>query len=98
MGGGGGNAINHMFKLGIRDVDFVICNTDSQALEASPVPIKVQLGSILTEGRGAGNRPEVGKEAALENIEDVKQALANNTKMAFVTAGMGVAPAPEVRP
>ena len=89
VGGGGGNAINHMFKLGIRDVDFVICNTDSQALEASPVPIKVQLGSILTEGRGAGNRPEVGKEAALENIEDVKQALANNTKMAFVTAGMG---------
>ncbi len=89
VGGGGGNAINHMFKQGIRDVDFVICNTDSQALEASPVPIKVQLGSLLTEGRGAGNRPEVGRDAALENIDDVKQALANNTKMAFVTAGMG---------
>jgi cell division protein FtsZ len=89
VGGGGGNALNHMFKLGIRDVDFVICNTDSQALDASPVPIKVQLGSALTEGRGAGNRPEVGKQAALENIEDVRNALANNTKMVFVTAGMG---------
>lgn len=89
VGGGGGNALNHMFKQGIRDVDFVICNTDAQALEASPVPIKVQLGSALTEGRGAGNRPEVGKQAALENIEDVKKALSNNTKMVFVTAGMG---------
>ncbi len=89
VGGGGGNALNHMYKQGIRDVDFVICNTDAQALEASPVPIKVQLGSALTEGRGAGNRPEVGKQAALENIEDVKNALANNTKMVFVTAGMG---------
>jgi cell division protein FtsZ len=78
-----------MFKQGIRDVDFVICNTDSQALDASPVPIKVQLGSALTEGRGAGNRPEVGKQAALENIEDVKSALSNNTKMVFITAGMG---------
>ncbi|MBW6534781.1 MAG: cell division protein FtsZ [Mariniphaga sp.] len=89
VGGGGGNALNHMYKQGIRDVDFVICNTDAQALEASPVPIKVQLGSALTEGRGAGNRPEVGKQAALENIEDVKKALSNNTKMVFVTAGMG---------
>ncbi|SHF26829.1 cell division protein FtsZ [Mariniphaga anaerophila] len=89
VGGGGGNALNHMFKQGIRDVDFVICNTDSQALEASPVPTKVQLGSSLTEGRGAGNRPEVGKDAALENIEDVKEALSCNTKMVFVTAGMG---------
>jgi cell division protein FtsZ len=89
VGGGGGNALNHMFKLGIRDVDFVICNTDAQALEASPVPTKVQLGSSLTEGRGAGNRPEVGKQAALENIEDVKNVLSNNTKMVFVTAGMG---------
>lgn len=89
VGGGGGNALNHMFRQGIRDVDFVLCNTDAQALEASPVPAKVQLGSALTEGRGAGNRPEVGKQAALENIEDVKKALSNNTKMVFVTAGMG---------
>lgn len=89
VGGGGGNALNHMFKQGIRDVDFVICNTDAQALEASPVPTKVQLGSALTEGRGAGNRPEVGKQAALENIDDVKKALSKNTKMVFVTAGMG---------
>jgi cell division protein FtsZ len=89
VGGGGGNALNYMFKQGIRDVDFVICNTDSQALENSPVPIKVQLGSSLTEGRGAGNRPEVGKQAALENIEDVNQVLSNNTKMVFITAGMG---------
>ncbi len=89
VGGGGGNALNHMFRQGIRDVDFVICNTDAQALEGSPVPTKVQLGSALTEGRGAGNRPEVGKQAALENIEDVKKVLSNNTKMVFVTAGMG---------
>lgn len=89
VGGGGGNALNHMFKQGIRDVDFVICNTDAQALEASSIPTKVQLGPALTEGRGAGNRPEVGKQAALENIEDVKQALSKNTKMVFVTAGMG---------
>ncbi|MFA7489984.1 MAG: cell division protein FtsZ [Mariniphaga sp.] len=89
IGGGGGNAVNYMFKQGIHDVDFVVCNTDSQALEASPVPVKVQLGSSLTEGRGAGNRPEVGKDAALENIEDVKRVLANRTKMVFITAGMG---------
>ncbi len=89
VGGGGGNALNFMFKQGIRDVDFVICNTDAQALENSPVPIKVQLGSSLTEGRGAGNRPEVGKQAAIENIEDVNQVLSNNTKMVFITAGMG---------
>ena len=89
VGGGGGNAVNHMFKLGIRDVDFVICNTDAQALDASPVLNRVQLGASLTEGRGAGNKPEVGREAALENIEDVKKALANNTKMVFITAGMG---------
>jgi cell division protein FtsZ len=89
VGGGGGNAVNYMFKQGIRDVDFVICNTDSQALNASPVPVKVQLGASLTEGRGAGNRPEVGKQAALENIEDVKSALSNRTKMVFITAGMG---------
>ncbi|MCG6187907.1 cell division protein FtsZ [Maribellus maritimus] len=89
VGGGGGNAVNHMFKQGIRDVDFVICNTDSQALDASPIQIKVQLGASLTEGRGAGNKPETGKQAALENIDDVKAALGNGTKMVFVTAGMG---------
>lgn len=89
VGGGGGNALNYMYKLGIHDVDFVICNTDSQALENSPVPVKVQLGSSLTEGRGAGNRPEVGKQAALENIEDVREALTEHTKMVFITAGMG---------
>ncbi|MDR2910816.1 MAG: cell division protein FtsZ [Bacteroidales bacterium] len=89
VGGGGGNAVNHMFKQGIKDVDFIICNTDAQALNASPVHKKVQLGASLTEGRGAGNKPETGKQAAIENIEDVKQALGTNTKMVFITAGMG---------
>jgi cell division protein FtsZ len=89
IGGGGGNALNHMFKQGIRDVDFIVCNTDAQALDASPVPTKVQLGASLTEGRGAGNKPEIGKKAAIENIEDVKKTLSENTKMVFVTAGMG---------
>ena len=89
VGGGGSNAVNHMFKQGIRDVDFIICNTDAQALDASPVPAKVQLGASLTEGRGAGNKPEKGREAALENIDDVKKALGENTKMVFITAGMG---------
>jgi cell division protein FtsZ len=89
VGGGGGNAVNYMHRQGIRDVDFIICNTDAQAMESSPIPTRVQLGASLTEGRGAGNKPEVGKQAAIENIEDVKKALANNTKMVFVTAGMG---------
>jgi cell division protein FtsZ len=89
VGGGGGNAVNHMFAQGIKDVDFMICNTDSQALANSPVPVKIQLGSSLTEGRGAGNKPEIGREAAIENIEDVKKMLADNTKMVFITAGMG---------
>lgn len=89
VGGGGGNAVNHMYLHGIRDVDFVICNTDAQAMASSPIPTKVQLGEALTEGRGAGNKPEVGKEAALENIDDVKSTLSENTKMVFVTAGMG---------
>lgn len=89
VGGGGGNAVNHMYYQGIRDVDFMVCNTDSQALVNSPVPIKVQLGSSLTEGRGAGNKPETGREAAIENIEDVKNILGSNTKMVFITAGMG---------
>ncbi len=89
VGGGGGNAVNHMFRLGIRDVDFVVCNTDSQALGNSPVPSKVHLGASLTEGRGAGNKPETGRQAATENIDDVKKALEPNTKMVFITAGMG---------
>lgn len=89
VGGGGGNAVNHMYKQGIRDVNFVICNTDAQAMESSPVENRVQLGASLTEGRGAGNKPQVGKEAALENIDDVKTALSENTKMVFITAGMG---------
>lgn len=89
VGGGGGNAVNHMFNLGIKGVDFIVCNTDHQALDTSPVPIKVQLGSSLTEGRGAGSIPEIGKNAAIENIDDIQDFLADNTKMVFVTAGMG---------
>ena len=84
VGGGGGNAVNHMFKHGIRDVDFLICNTDAQAMEASAIRTRVQLGSALTEGRGAGNKPEVGKLAAQENIEDVKKTLSENTKMVLI--------------
>ncbi len=89
VGGGGSNAVNHMFEQGIKDVDFAICNTDAQALSNSPVPVKIQLGSSLTEGRGAGNKPTVGREAAIENLDDVIEVLANNTKMVFITAGMG---------
>lgn len=89
VGGGGTNAVNHMFNFGIRGVDFVVCNTDAQSLLASPIPIKIQLGADLTEGRGAGSIPEVGKNAAIENLEDVRTVLSNNTKMVFITAGMG---------
>jgi cell division protein FtsZ len=89
IGGGGSNAVNHMFRQGIHDVDFVVCNTDAQALDSSPVKAKVQLGESLTEGRGAGNKPEIGKEAARENIDQVRQILGTNTKMVFITAGMG---------
>ncbi len=89
VGGGGGNAVNYMHKQGICDVDFVICNTDAQAMKSSQIEACVQLGASLTEGRGAGNKPEVGRAAAIENIEDVKKALSNNTKMVFITAGMG---------
>ncbi len=89
VGGGGGNAVNHMYKHGIRDVDFMICNTDAQAMQSSEIPIKVQLGEALTEGRGAGNKPEVGRAAAQENLENVKKAICEKTKMVFVTAGMG---------
>ena len=89
VGGGGSNAVNHMYRLGIKGVDFVVCNTDHQALDTSPVPTKIPLGQSLTEGRGAGSIPDVGKNAAIENLEDVNEILAKNTKMIFVTAGMG---------
>ena len=89
VGGGGGNAVNHMFMQGIKDVNFVVCNTDAQALENSPITVKVQLGESLTEGRGAGNKPEVGRQAAIENLDDIVDVLGGNTKMIFITAGMG---------
>lgn len=89
VGGGGSNAVTHMFKQGIIGVDFAICNTDSQAMELSPVPTKISLGPDLTQGRGAGSKPNVGRQACLESIEDVKKFLENDTKMLFVTAGMG---------
>lgn len=89
VGGGGSNAVNHMFNQGIEGVDFIICNTDRQALDLSPVPYKIQLGKELTDGRGAGMIPDVGMNAAMENIEDIRELLSNNTKMVFVTAGMG---------
>ncbi len=89
IGGGGNNAVNHMYEKGIKDVNFVICNTDHQALEKSPVPVKVQIGESITEGRGAGSKPEVGRQAALENIADVMAAISGNTKMVFLTTGMG---------
>jgi cell division protein FtsZ len=89
VGGGGSNAINHMFKQGIKGVDFVICNTDSQALENSSVPNKIQLGVSLTEGLGAGANPDVGQQSAIESIADIEKMLDSNTKMIFITAGMG---------
>ncbi len=89
VGGGGSNAVNHMFRLGIKDVNFVVCNTDAQALAGSPVPVKIQLGASLTEGRGAGNKPEIGKQAAIESLDEIKEILSGNTRMAFITAGMG---------
>lgn len=89
VGGGGSNAVNHMFNQGIVGVDFIVCNTDRQALDISPVPHKIQLGPALTEGRGAGMQPEVGMNAAIENIEELRELLSKNTKMVFVTAGMG---------
>lgn len=89
VGGGGCNAVGHMLEEGIKGVDYIICNTDSQALDASNVPVKIQLGVTLTEGRGAGNQPEMGEEAARENYEDLKNVLQDNTKMLFIAAGMG---------
>ena len=89
VGGGGSNAVNHMHRNGIAGVDFVICNTDAQALASSQVPIKIQLGVTLTEGRGAGNAPRKGEQAAIENLGEVRQVLESGTKMVFITAGMG---------
>jgi len=89
IGGGGSNAVNYMFEHGIKGVDFVICNTDAQALEASPVPIKIQLGANLTEGLGAGSNPDVGRKAAEESADRITELLDANTKMLFLTAGMG---------
>ena len=89
VGGGGSNAINHMFKQGIKGVDFIVCNTDSQALQNSPVPNKIQLGVNLTEGLGAGANPEVGQQSAMESVGDIEKMLDTNTKMVFITAGMG---------
>jgi cell division protein FtsZ len=89
VGGGGSNAINHMFKQGIKGVDFIVCNTDAQALQNSAVPNKIQLGLNLTEGLGAGANPEVGQQSAIESIADIEKMLDSNTKMVFITAGMG---------
>ena len=90
VGGGGSNAVNHMFKLGITDVSFMVCNTDRQALERSPIPTKIRLGETLTEGLGAGNKPERGRAAAEESLEEIKEVFREkNIKMVFVTAGMG---------
>ena len=89
VGGGGSNAVTHMYKQGIVGVDFAVCNTDSQAMDLSPIPTKIQLGPHLTEGRGAGSKPNIGKMACEESIEEIKRYLENNCKMLFITAGMG---------
>ena len=89
VGGGGSNAVNHMYHKGIRDVNFVVCNTDAQALNNSPVSVRIQLGDTLTEGRGAGSKPEVGRQAALESLDEINEVLSANTSMVFITAGMG---------
>jgi len=89
IGGGGSNAVNYMYERGIKDVNFLVCNTDAQALNNSPVSLRVQIGESITEGRGAGNKPDIGRQAALENLDDVMEPLMKNTKMVFITAGMG---------
>ncbi|MFM8959725.1 MAG: cell division protein FtsZ, partial [Bacteroidota bacterium] len=89
IGGAGGNAVNHMFQKGIKDVDFLVCNTDYQALERNLVRNRLQLGPFLTEGRGAGNQPEIGRQAAVETMEDFKELIGSDTKMVFITAGLG---------
>src|SRR5690606_34819302 len=88
VGGGGSNAVNHMYRQGIKDVEFVVCNTDLQALKSSPIPTKLQIGEQLTEGLGCGANPKVGKGAAIESKEQIREFL-EGTKMLFVTAGMG---------
>lgn len=89
VGGGGCNAVRHMFEEGIVGVDFIICNTDAQAMKNNPVPVRIQLGVTLTEGRGAGNLPDQGEQAAIENLDDIREVLEATTKMVFITAGMG---------
>ena len=89
VGGGGGNAVNHMFQEGIHDVSFALCNTDQQALMESPVPMKIQLGESTTGGLGAGNKPEVAQQAAEESVEMIEELLSDGTRMVFITAGMG---------
>lgn len=89
VGGGGSNAVNHMYKQGIKGVDFIVCNTDAKALAISPVPVKIQLGPGLTQGMGAGSIPDVGRQAVIENVDEFRQLLSGNTRMAFITAGMG---------
>lgn len=89
VGGGGGNAVNHMFSEGIKGVNYIICNTDQQALELSPITNKIQLGPEITQGLGAGSRPEIGEKATVESTVAIQEILANNTKMVFITAGMG---------
>jgi len=89
VGGGGSNAVNHMYEMGIRGVNYVVCNTDQQALDLSPIPNKIQLGPEITQGLGAGSRPEVGEQATIESARDIQEILSKNTKMVFVTAGMG---------
>ena len=89
VGGGGSNAVTHMYRQGIKGVDFFICNTDAQAMESSPVPVKLQLGAALTGGLGAGAVPSVGKNSALENVQDIRAILEKGTKMLFITAGLG---------
>ncbi|TAE47007.1 MAG: cell division protein FtsZ, partial [Bacteroidetes bacterium] len=89
VGGGGGNAVNNMFEKGIDGVEFIVCNTDIQALKNSKVPNRIRLGANQTEGLGAGANPEVGKKSAIESLEEVRGLLQNGTKMVFITAGMG---------
>ena len=89
VGGGGSNAVTYMFKQGITGVDFAICNTDNQAMETSSIPVKINLGPELTGGRGAGSRPQMGKQACIESIDEIRDFVMDGTKMLFVTAGMG---------
>ena len=89
VGGGGCNAVKNMFEEGIEGVNFMICNTDAQAMQNNPVPVRIQLGVTLTQGRGAGNLPQQGEQAAIENLDDIREVLEGTTKMVFITAGMG---------